>query len=204
MALPVNPKSFIKLYRKFMNWEWYTDINTKTLFIHCLLKANWQTGEWKGIHFEAGEFITSLPQICEETGLSMRQARTALSRLETTGELTSRTTDKTTGRKLTKCRIIAVKNWSIYQGETDKTTGKSTGKTTAKRQANDTQSDSSIRNIKNNKKVKKKDIRAHAREASSKQEEFPVSEYGFDPSEEMTPEQLEIYFEWEKEHHGAV
>ena len=60
MALPVNPKQFIKLYRQFMNWQWYTDLNTKALFIHCLLRANWKAGEWKGIHYSVGEFITTL------------------------------------------------------------------------------------------------------------------------------------------------
>ncbi len=27
---------FIKLHRKIIDWEWYDDINTKTLFIHIL------------------------------------------------------------------------------------------------------------------------------------------------------------------------
>lgn len=116
MAWKYSRKEFIKVYRKFMEWEWYTDTNTKSLFLHCLLKANWKAGSWKGIHYEAGEFITSLPSICEETGLTMRQARTALSRLQATGELTSKTTDKVTGKKLTKNRIITVNNWSSYQG----------------------------------------------------------------------------------------
>lgn len=110
-------KEFIKVYRKFMDWEWYTDVNVKTFFLHCLLRANWKSGEWHGIHYEAGEFITSLPNLCEETGLTMRQARTALSRLQATGELVSRTTDKTTGKKMNKGRIITVVNWSSYQGD---------------------------------------------------------------------------------------
>lgn len=142
MAWNYSRKEFIKVYRKFMEWEWYTDTNTKSLFLHCLLKANWKAGVWKGIHFDAGEFITSLPSICEETGLTMRQARTALSRLQTTGELTSRTTDKTTGKKLTKNRIITVNNWNAYQVSDRKNdrqndrqlVQKATGKRQAKRQ----------------------------------------------------------------------
>lgn len=34
----------IKLFRKFLDWGWYQDINTKVLFIHMLLKANWKDG----------------------------------------------------------------------------------------------------------------------------------------------------------------
>ena len=116
MALDCNPRSFIKLYRKFMEWEWYWNANTKALFIHCLLKANWKSGIWRGIHYEAGELITSLPTLSEETGLSIQQVRTALKNLESTGELTSRLTDKSTGKKLSKNRIITVNNWNEYNG----------------------------------------------------------------------------------------
>ena len=38
----------IKLFRKFLEWGWYQDINTKVLFIHMLLKANWKDGKFMG------------------------------------------------------------------------------------------------------------------------------------------------------------
>lgn len=134
-------EGWVKLFRKLTEWEWYADPNTKALFIHCLLKANINAGVWRGIHYDAGEFITSLPSLCDDLGLTMRQARTALSRLQATGEVTSRTTDITTGKKMTKGRIITVNNWSAYQvsdsqndSQDDRQT---TGKTTGKRQASD-------------------------------------------------------------------
>lgn len=98
-----------------MQWEWYTNANTKSLFIHCLLRANWKPGTWQGIHYEAGDFITSLPSLADETGLSIQQVRTALKHLISTGEITSCSTDKVTGKKLTKNRIITVNNWNEYQ-----------------------------------------------------------------------------------------
>lgn len=39
---------------------------------------------------------------------------------------------------------------------------------------------------------------------NEKEKTFPVSEYGFDPSEEMTPEQLDIYFKWKKANDVAI
>ena len=39
---------FIKLHRKIIDWEWYDDINTKTLFIHILLMANFEDKKWHG------------------------------------------------------------------------------------------------------------------------------------------------------------
>ena len=132
---------WVKLFRKFTTWEWYADPNTKAMFIHCLLKANIDAGVWRGIHYDAGEFITSLPSLCEDLGLTMRQARTALSRLQATGEVTSRTTDTTTGKKMSKGRIITVNNWSSYQvndSQNDRQKDRQvTGETTGKRQASD-------------------------------------------------------------------
>ncbi len=130
MAFEYSPKEFIKMYRKFLNWEWYTDTNTKALFIHCLLRANWKAGQWKGIHYKAGEFITSLPSMAEETGLSVQSVRTSLKHLISTGELTSRITDTVTGKQLARCRIITVNNWNEYQGDNRQKRSVATGKST--------------------------------------------------------------------------
>ena len=170
MAWSYSPKEFIKMYRKFMKWEWYTDTNTKSLFIHCLLKANWKSGTWQGIHFDAGELITSLPSLSEETGLTVRQVRTSLNRLISTGELTSRTTDKVTGKKLTKNRIITINNWGSYQGidrQNDRQNDSQTDRqATGKRQA----SDSRYKNIKNNKNIKKEKEEPAAPSSSTSQD----------------------------------
>ena len=138
------------MYRKFMQWEWYTNTNTKSLFIHCLLRANWKPGVWQGIHYDAGDFITSLPSLSEETGLSIQQVRTALGHLISTGELTSTSTDKSTGKKLTKFRIITVNNWNEYQTDNRQNGNQATGKATDNQQT----SNSRYKNNKNNKKDK--------------------------------------------------
>lgn len=120
---------YIKIFRKLLEWEWYTDGNTFRLFVHCLLKANWKAGSWKGQKYERGQFITSLPTLCEETGLTMRQARTALDKLKTTGEVTDKVTNK--------YRIITVKNYELYQGNDRQNDSQTTDKRQATRQTND-------------------------------------------------------------------
>lgn len=161
MAFHYSPKEFIKVYRKLLDWEWYTNVNTKTLFIHCLLRANWKAGEWHGIHYNEGEFITSLPQISKETGLSIRQARTALSHLEMTGELTSKLTDEATGKKLTQNRIITINNWDSYQGSDSQNDSQNdkrrVNELTGQRQATRQSNDSRYKNIKNIKEEKNKE-----------------------------------------------
>jgi hypothetical protein len=104
-----NENGWITLYRKITEWEWYTDINTCHLFIYCLLKANHKTKNWRGIKIKRGTFITSLDTISKETGLSVNQVRTAIKKLESTNEITSKPTNKN--------RLITVINYSNYQDD---------------------------------------------------------------------------------------
>lgn len=110
--------AFVKLYKKMLKWEWYDDTNTKILFIHILLRANWESGSWHGIKYGAGEFITSLQTLADETHLSVMQVRTALNHLISTGEITS--------RQQGKARIITVNGWSLYQGNNKENNKKAT------------------------------------------------------------------------------
>jgi len=49
---------FVKLYRSMLKWEWYDDINVKVLFLHLLLKANYEDKRWRGIEIKKGEIVT--------------------------------------------------------------------------------------------------------------------------------------------------
>lgn len=98
---------WIFLHRKFLQWEWYDDINTKVVFLHCLLKANWKEKQWRGETIKRGSFITSLHNLSSETGLSVQNIRTCLSKLESTGEINKRSTSVNT--------LITVINYNDYQ-----------------------------------------------------------------------------------------
>ena len=124
-------KEYIKLFRRLLKWEWYTDVNTKVLFIHCLLKANWKDGSWHGYTYKRGQFITSLASLARETGLTVKEVRTALKHLERTGEVAS--------WHDSKIRIITVKSYDQYQ-QVGKPTGKqraSSGQARGKQGATD-------------------------------------------------------------------
>lgn len=116
-------EGFVIEYRKIMQWEWYTDVNVAHLFRHCILKANHTEKTWQGIRIERGSFITSLQKLSTETGLTVKQVRTALEKLEKTGEVTSCSTSK--------YRIMTVKNYDYYQTE-----GKQKDKQKGKQRAN--------------------------------------------------------------------
>ena len=99
--------SWIKLFRKFMDWEWYGDKNTKVLFIHLLLKANYQEKSWKGIKVGREQFITSVKHLSDEISMTIQEVRTALKKLKSTKDITIKTTNKYS--------IITIENFEKYQ-----------------------------------------------------------------------------------------
>lgn len=120
----------ITLDRKILEWEWYTDTNTKIVFIHLLLTACWKDTRWQGRIIKRGQLVTSIPSLCTALSLSTREVRTALSHLCSTGEIDRQTT--------AKYSVITVLNYDLYQTSDSQTTVKRQ----AKRQSEVTQNDS--------------------------------------------------------------
>ncbi len=85
---------WIKLHRSLLEWEWYHDINVCRVLIHLLLVANFEGKKVKGQNIARGEGITTWSELCEATGLSIQQARTAMGKLKSTGEITVKITGK--------------------------------------------------------------------------------------------------------------
>ena len=102
-------QGWIKLHRALMDWEWYDDIITRGIFIHCLLRANHTDTNWRGIELKRGQFVTSLKHLAEENGISLQTLRTHLKRLKSTRELTIKSTNKNS--------IITVCKYESYQSE---------------------------------------------------------------------------------------
>lgn len=73
---------FIKLPRTIMEWQWYDDVNTSKLMVHLLLKANFQTKQWRGNNILPNQLITSNEKLAIETGLTISKVRTALTKLK--------------------------------------------------------------------------------------------------------------------------
>ena len=85
---------FILLHRSILRWEWYGDLNTARLFIHLLLTVNYEPQRWQGIAVERGQRVASMAKLADETGLTVKQVRTALEHLKRTGEVTHKATSK--------------------------------------------------------------------------------------------------------------
>ena len=100
---------YIKLYRSFLNWEWHDNEYMLTVFIHCLMLANWKDKRWHGQVIQRGSFITSYENLANECGISINTCRKCCKKLQDTGELTI-----ISNRQYTK---ITVNNYDRYQSE---------------------------------------------------------------------------------------
>lgn len=98
---------FIKLHRKIVEWEWYSDANVCRVFLHLLLTANFENKKWQGIDISRGQVITSLEKLGKSTTLTIQQVRTALTKLKSTHEITIKATKLHT--------FITLTNYNLYQ-----------------------------------------------------------------------------------------
>lgn len=101
-------QGWIKVYRKLMDWEWYTDSYMVHLFVHLMLRANRIDGEWRGIKIKTGQVATSIRSLHYATGISIRSIRTCLKRMVATHEIVIEATHI--------CSIITINNFQYYNG----------------------------------------------------------------------------------------
>lgn len=91
--MPKN-KGWIKIHRRLLDWEWYSDTNMVRLFLHLLLKANTDDRRWQGREVPRGSLVTSRATLEAETGISQKTIRTCLARLIATGEIEVEATNR--------------------------------------------------------------------------------------------------------------
>ena len=136
-------QGWIKIHRQLLSWEWYDDPNTFRLFMHLLLKANHKDKRYRGKVVKAGSLLTGRELLSSETGLSIQQIRTSISRLKSTNEITIKTSKQGS--------VIQVVKYSKYQIVTNKVTN---SQPTANQQL------TTNKNVKNEKNVKNNSYRA--------------------------------------------
>jgi hypothetical protein len=102
-----NIKGYINLYRTLLDWEWWNDHNTTRLWTYILLRASFRPSTWHGIDIQPGQLITSRAVMSKETGLTENEIRTSLSHLQTTGEITIKTTNRYS--------LVTIANWAKFQ-----------------------------------------------------------------------------------------
>lgn len=173
---------FIKLNRKIKSWEWYTDVNTSHFFIYCLLKANWKDGRFQGKEVKRGSFVSSLEKMKTECGLSVQQIRTAIDKLQSTGEITN--------KSYTKYRVITVNNYDQYQNNNKQDNNEDNKQVTNNQQTNNKQ----ITTIEEVKKIRTKEVKKNNKPPISPFEELDKTDFS-----ENIKSCLREWFEYKKQ-----
>ena len=101
---------YLKLFRQIVNWQWYKDAGVFRVFLHCLLRANYVSKNWRGMNIPTGSFVTSYQNLASEIGMSVQNVRTAVKKLVKTGNLSIDSNNRYT--------IITVNHYSVYQNTT--------------------------------------------------------------------------------------
>jgi hypothetical protein len=141
---------WIKLFRRFLEWEWYDQTPMVRLFLHLLLKANYEDKKWHGIVIKRGQLVTSFTNLSAETGLSIQVVRSCLDKLQSTGEVNKQSTSQYT--IITVCKFADYQQVEESEQQTNNKPTTSEQQTSNKRVTNNQQQHKNIRNkeIKNN------------------------------------------------------
>ena len=166
--------NFIKIDRKILKWEWWSDINTFRLFFYMIVSAYWKDGNYKGVEIKRGSFPSSISELSRETNLSVMEIRTALNHLKSTGEVTTNQqatnkqdntnlTSNLTSKKTNKFTVFTLVNYDLYQSDNKQDNTNLTSNLTENQQSTNTQLNKQLtrhilkedKNNKNDKNVNK-------------------------------------------------
>jgi hypothetical protein len=102
-------QGWIKIHRKFQNWEWRDSPKHVAVFLDLLLEANHKDKKYRGMTIKAGSLTTSYSKISERTGVSYKSVRTVLKDLISTQEVAY--------KNCKQYSMISIVNWESYQLE---------------------------------------------------------------------------------------
>lgn len=100
---------FVKLNRSILEWEWFQDSNAVHVLVYLLAAVNRLPGRWQGIDIAPGSIVTSRAKISAATGMSEKQVRLALDKLEQCGTITRDGAGKG--------QLVTLVKWAEYQIE---------------------------------------------------------------------------------------
>lgn len=147
------------MFRRFLEWEWYDQTSMVRLFLHILLKANYEDKKWHGVVIKRGQLVTSFANLSAETGLSLQVIRSCLDKLQRTGEVNKQSTSQYT--------IITVCKYADYQQCEDAEQQTNNKQITSEQQASNNRATNEQQQHKNIRKKEYKNIYTLSNERES-------------------------------------
>lgn len=91
---------WIKVDKDIIGWEWFQDGNMVRLWLYLLVRANHAPKRVCGVDLQPGQIKTTLPELSEAMGLTIKQIRTCLGRLENGSQISQ--------KRAAKFRVITI------------------------------------------------------------------------------------------------
>lgn len=114
-------EGWIKIQRQILDWEWWGDPIMVKVWLQLLFDANYEQKNWKGVTIGRGQLVFGRAEYAKKCSISEQQMRTVISRLKSTGEITTQSTNRFT--------LVTISKYDYYN-QTDET---STSQTTSQR-----------------------------------------------------------------------
>lgn len=108
---------WVKIHRRFLEWEWSHKPEMVSLFVHLLLMANHEDKQFQGQVIQRGSLVVSRHRLAKDTGISEQSVRTCLERLKSTSEITIKSTSQFT--------VLTIAKYDDYQHEQRKSNQRS-------------------------------------------------------------------------------
>lgn len=118
----MDKNGWVKLHRRWLEWEWHDVPSMVSLFHHLITLANCEDKVWRGRVIMRGQLITTVESLSIMTGLTVKQVRICLEKLAKSGEILKKGTNKYT--------IVTICNYEHYQQTSEfegQTSGQSNG-----------------------------------------------------------------------------
>jgi len=139
-------EGYIKLWRKFEQWEWFNDSKMVHFFIFLMLRATHGETKFRGYPLSRGQMVFGYKAASKATVISVQSLRTCIERLISTGELTRQVTHDFS--------IITIVNYDTYQKK-DSTLNSPTNRPSNNQATGQQQAINNIQECKNDKNEKR-------------------------------------------------
>jgi hypothetical protein len=120
--------AWLKLYRRSIESQVFSDPHLWHLFCWCLMRANWKEGFFQGVKIPPGSFATGRDAAAESLGVSASALYRRLKKLEELKVIQLKANNRFT--------VISVVKWSFFQNsEQPENNQRTTGDTTSEQPA---------------------------------------------------------------------
>lgn len=184
--------SYVKLKRSIWSHRWVSDPPVFVLFLYLMTCANYSEKEWKEEIISRGELVTSYSSINEVTGLSKHVTERCLKKLENTGDIIRKSTNKYT--KITIVNYEEYVHFTVDEQETDEKQTENSGEENQKRKGNKKETERNPKGTTKKKKFKRNKTNNIERKLFIPPSLEQVAEYCLQRKNGMDPEPFYDYY----------